>query len=449
VSGTSITERALQSVTCVTPERVDPETGEITVVARSNPRRFRNGCCSARHLCPRHGAIALHYRQKRRAVMEKLGRTPYAFEDNRANDLIALVHDLHGPVLPSTPGVYAQVFAIANYLTGEPYRLKEWLTEAAPWYAEDEVDELLERLNARKPYRYTSAKLAHLFDVTWERKQRLGIETIAAPDTPADIIAAAKARRRESNRKYSHDQRRRLGKPTRAQYLASIKGKEPWVAEDISRATYYRRRRLGQSKTHSETGYVDTSTSSSTGVHSPSLTSSREPAVRPHHARKANAGVRRQKESAERRDRSDGTPRRQRRASRTDDHVRKANAGAEAQRLSPSPTSRPRLLLGRQKESAEGKLRFAAKPSSSLQRSSYGQSAKFEFEQASRGKSSRGDGVGASVSSGVWFSTLGMGSSAVDSSQIWPLVSGSARAASERASLGPAGAVAIMLEAKG
>jgi hypothetical protein len=209
----------------------------------SDPRRFRNDCCSARDLCPAHRIIAVKYRAKRRAAMERRGLRPYAFEDERANELIALAHDLHGPTLPETPRVREQVFVIANYLTGEPHRFKAWLAEAVPWYDEDDADELLERLN-RKRYRFRSAKLAELFAVTWERKKRLGIKTIAAPDTPAEVIEAAKERQRERDKKCRRDQRRRQGKPTRAQYLADVKSKEPWVADGISRRTWYRRRKL-------------------------------------------------------------------------------------------------------------------------------------------------------------------------------------------------------------
>jgi hypothetical protein len=62
------------------------------------------------------------------------------------------------------------------------------------------------------------------------------------------IADDAKVRRRERNRQYSHDQRRRLGKPTRAQYLASVKSKQPWLAEGISRTTWFRRRKAPMSQ---------------------------------------------------------------------------------------------------------------------------------------------------------------------------------------------------------
>jgi hypothetical protein len=72
-------------------------------------------------------------------------------------------------------------------------------------------------LLSRKRYSFRSAELAALFDMTWKRKKRLGIKTIAAPETPADVIEAAKARRRQRDQKYRHDQRRRLGMKPQAQ----------------------------------------------------------------------------------------------------------------------------------------------------------------------------------------------------------------------------------------
>jgi hypothetical protein len=63
--------------------------------------------------------------------------------------------------------------------------------------------------------------------VTWKHKKRLGIKTIAAPDTPADVIEAAKARRRQRDQKYRHDQRRRLGMKPQAQSASQTK---PWEA---------------------------------------------------------------------------------------------------------------------------------------------------------------------------------------------------------------------------
>ena len=383
---TSVTERALQSVTCATPERVDPETGEITVVTPDPLRdkksasklRFRNGCCSARDLCPKHRIIAANHRAKTREAMEKRGLKPYSFEDQRGDELIALAHDLHGPILPPTSQAPDQVFAIANYLTGEPYRFKQWLADAAPWYCENDADELLDRLN-RKRYRFKSAKLAALFDVTWERKQRLGIKTITALDTPADVIEAKKARQRERDRQYRSKQRRRLGITPRAQYEAkSVSQTELWKVAGFNCRRTWERHGKPTPKAVSQVCRVPYSSSSTRTTH-----------LRHSKSLGCAEPTKPSKKSAERRERSNGTPCRQRRASRT-----------------------------ARKGSGEKTLRLSAKPSPSPQWSSYGQSAKTESQQASLG------------------TALGMGSNGIDiDSQIWPLISRSAEVEAEPASM--------------
>jgi hypothetical protein len=350
--------------------------------------------------------------------MEKLGLKPYSFDDKRADELIALAHDLHGPTLPSTPQTSDQVFAIANYLTDEPHRFKKWLADAAPWYCEDDADELLERLN-RKRYRFRSTKLAQLFDVTWERKKRLGLETIIAKDTPADMIEAAKRRQRERDQQYHHKQRRRLGMKIRTKSASQPKPPteqrlmgDPWQAmvatcineqENISvtevlqglgvevsqvamnraarclRALGWKRYRarndqqrewryrrgLGPSRSQYKTS-VERVLLLSTGLEQPRAT--QPPNLPTGHTAKKSAG---------RRGRSNGAPHRQRRASGRW-HTKEESAGHE----------------------------LVAKPSSSLQWSSCGQAAKTEER--------------ASLEAPRWASTLGMGSSGAGvDSRVW------------------------------
>jgi hypothetical protein len=105
-----------------------------------------------------------------------------------------------------------------------------------------------------------------MFNVTWERWRRLSIKTIAALDTPAVEVEAAKARRRESKRKYNEARRRRIGVPTRAQYLASVKSTASWKTEGISRTTAWRRRKATEAV---KQGTETLSYLYSTGVASP------------------------------------------------------------------------------------------------------------------------------------------------------------------------------------
>jgi hypothetical protein len=199
------------------------------VTKADNSKRFKNGCCSARALCPAHRLIAAKWQAERRDS----GIKPYSFTNERAADLMRLAPT----TLPDTAESRAQLVAVANYMTGEPKRFKAWLAKAAPWYFEDDADELLGRL-ACKPLRYGSAKLAQMFNVTWEWKQDLGIKTIAALDTPADVIATRKESKRQRDRRYRHDQRRRLGMTPQTESASRLK---PWKAVGMSRAQWYRR----------------------------------------------------------------------------------------------------------------------------------------------------------------------------------------------------------------
>jgi hypothetical protein len=212
-------------------------------------RRFRNGCCSCRALCPAHRFIAIKYRLQRRRANERAGLKPYSFEDKRANELIALARDLHGPTLPDTAEARDMVFKIANYMTGEPERLKDWIAGAADWYFEDDADRLLGRL-AHKPYRFRSSTLAKAFDVTQERKDRIGgIKTIRALDAPADVIKAAEERKRKRklayDLRYQQAKRLRLGMKSRAEYRESFadsaRHTEPWKTLGMSRTDWYRK----------------------------------------------------------------------------------------------------------------------------------------------------------------------------------------------------------------
>jgi hypothetical protein len=106
-----------------TEARHKPHADEQRATKR---KRFANGCCGARNLCPDHALIAAKYRAapSRRAARERRGIKPYAFADERAEELRRLVHDLHGPILPDTAEVRQRVFAIANHLTAEAQRFK-------------------------------------------------------------------------------------------------------------------------------------------------------------------------------------------------------------------------------------------------------------------------------------------------------------------------------------
>jgi hypothetical protein len=119
-------------------------------------------------------------------------------------------------------------------------RIERWLDLRAPWFTGMERVTMVERVlaNPRKFNRDTAAKRIGLIA---ERRIRLNIRTIAAIDqTKAEREAASKARKREAKRQ----QRRAQGIKPRAEYeAASVGHGKPWIADGISRASWYRRQR--------------------------------------------------------------------------------------------------------------------------------------------------------------------------------------------------------------
>jgi hypothetical protein len=81
---------------------------------------------------------------------------------------------------------------------------------------------------------YSGATIAHLFDVSDELARALGIE---------QVITTGERRRRKAVKE--RERRAAQGAVARDEYLAahSLSREQPWVAEGISRATWYRRRK--------------------------------------------------------------------------------------------------------------------------------------------------------------------------------------------------------------
>jgi hypothetical protein len=71
----------------------------------SRPSRYRKGCCSRRHLCPRHAEIARRYRKPR-----------LSFDEHRVNDIDTVIARKFDGVLPANEKGAAYVFALANYM---------------------------------------------------------------------------------------------------------------------------------------------------------------------------------------------------------------------------------------------------------------------------------------------------------------------------------------------
>jgi hypothetical protein len=187
----------------------------------------------------KHAEIAERYRKRR----------PFVFESKRVDELERLARRRYGATLPDDKLGRNFVFAVAAHLI-EPERIRKWIGWTAPWYPDDEADELIDRI-ACKRYRFSADKLASAkwLNVSYVEHQALDLITIGAHDMPKKERAALRRelyrpRKRALDRAWRHRQRRAKGVTPRAQYEAeSLSRRKPWDAEGISRATWYRRRR--------------------------------------------------------------------------------------------------------------------------------------------------------------------------------------------------------------
>jgi hypothetical protein len=90
------------------------------------------------------------------------------------------------------------------------------------------------------PERLTADQAAKMLGVNYEQRQRLGLTTIGAIDVNKE---QRKERRKRRDREAKERKRRELGAKPRAEYEAnSLSKAKPWLAEGISRKTWYKRR---------------------------------------------------------------------------------------------------------------------------------------------------------------------------------------------------------------
>lgn len=117
-------------------------------------------------------------------------------------------------------------------------RMIEWLDLRAPWLCGEERQALIAKVLSN-PIRYKADTLAAKIGLTAEHRVQLGITTIGAIDETAE---QRRAKRRVKDIERKRKKRRAEGCKPRAAPSS------PWIAEGISRSTYFRR----QKKTEQE-----------------------------------------------------------------------------------------------------------------------------------------------------------------------------------------------------
>ena len=126
-----------------------------------------------------------------------------------------------------------------HYAYANPAALPRVIKARAPWLTGVALNEFLADLS-RSPGRWMSQPLAEKLGLTEAERRQLKIRTIGSVDMTS---AERKQDRKLRDRARKRLSRQKAGAQSRSRYLASNNRsrEKPWVAEGISRRTYYRR----------------------------------------------------------------------------------------------------------------------------------------------------------------------------------------------------------------
>lgn len=170
--------------------------------------------------------------------------TPLQIVGLRLVDLATLFRTRYGgQILPNDDSGRDDIKLAVDHLgaLAHPARaITRWIGLWAPWLSIGEQQQyLVQGISHRR--NWTADQLAWRLRLTKEERKMLGITTIGAIDMPK---AARKKRRRDRERMRKANQRRAQGVKPRDEYEGqSLERTQPWKAEGISRATWYRRKR--------------------------------------------------------------------------------------------------------------------------------------------------------------------------------------------------------------
>ncbi|WP_315729129.1 hypothetical protein [Bradyrhizobium sp. SZCCHNS2015] len=163
----------------------------------------------------------------------------------RLSELSTIFQDRYGsPLLPEDDSGRDDAFVMAHHLArlaGDQRRnIALWMRSWAPWMRPTEVEQLIDAVLA-KPRRWRADPIGKKINLRDVDRTRLGIKTIGA----ADVSKQQRAARRKAQKREDMKRRRTAsGTKPRAEYEAqSIAQSKPWIAEGVSRATWYRRQR--------------------------------------------------------------------------------------------------------------------------------------------------------------------------------------------------------------
>ena len=140
-------------------------------------------------------------------------------------------------VFPDDDSGIEDLKVLAHHYASNPIALPRIIKLRAPWA---DAEKILEEVSSN-PRRWRAETLGKLLNLSGKEWRQLGFRTI----TPVDMSGTERAyfnRVRANGRR--NIKRRMKGVKTRAEYLEAnnLTRDQPWIAEGISKATWYRRR---------------------------------------------------------------------------------------------------------------------------------------------------------------------------------------------------------------
>jgi len=171
-------------------------------------------------------------------------RSPMQLVTLRLNDLAKLFRGRYGHVLPDDDAGRDDMLVAINHLACLPHPQKpidHWLEIWAPWLTVIERKQIVGDA-LQNPQRWKADALAWRLRLTAADRHALGITTIGAID---ENKSARTKRRKQQAKARMRAHRKAKGAKSRASYEdKSAEQTMPWIADGISRRTWYRRRAL-------------------------------------------------------------------------------------------------------------------------------------------------------------------------------------------------------------
>ncbi|OWK18301.1 hypothetical protein AJ88_03715 [Mesorhizobium amorphae CCBAU 01583] len=213
---------------------------------------------------------------------------PFSLELARMREVEKVIRDRHGGMIPDPENTDDRETCL-DYLRAAAFSLSgqdmaTWCRKWAPWAQVAEIADIVGQADRRRRM-MTADGVAGLLRVTLEQRTRLGLRTFGACDiSKAERMKIAKQRKRERDRSKNTEARKARGCKDRESYEAqSAEHLKPWIAEDISRRTwFYRKARTdctSPSRVESSSAKGDTPVQSSANTDGDALVSSRQEAA--------------------------------------------------------------------------------------------------------------------------------------------------------------------------